>query len=548
MDSSDSTSNGVVEFLLERNYLLTAFELLHELLEDGQVSSAFKLKQFFSDPDRFPPDQLLEMQSLPALDTRMLCDEKDAAVERAAVSEYELRLAREDLRSLQNKLEQQAEARPHSNDYATSVLDSVEGPTVCRNQIVLGPALETERKDLNAAVKEYLVASGYKVTAMTFVEEVDDQDLDKWHSEVAQVPNALRQYYRFFLSSSTDQVEKLGSLKDENKVLTSVKGVLENDKLCLSKQLESSKKEIRERDIQVAHLKESLERTIQEANEFRAEVTSLKLHLDRLKSKEASDTGLNISTVASSTQTEAQLLHDFTARNSSHPCTPDPCESVEVLEHISKSIGNASFSSEVDREDDRLKTNDSTPICQHCSEKQVVELETVHILAEALPKIVPYVLINHREELLPLMICAIERHPESAVRDSLTHHLFNLIKRPDELQRRIIMDACVSLSKSVGEMRTETELLPQCWEQINHKYEERRLLVAQSCGELGQFVRPEMCASLILSIIQQLVEDSAAIVREAAAHNLALLLPLFSNMDKYFKVSPLLGTKMAQGI
>lgn len=57
-----------------------------------------------------------------------------------------------------------------------------------------------------------------------------------------------------------------------------------------------------------------------------------------------------------------------------------------------------------------------------------------------------------------------------------------------------------------------------------------------------------MCASLILSIIQQLVEDSAAIVREAAAHNLALLLPLFSNMDKYFKVSPLLGTKMAQGI
>lgn len=37
---------------------------------------------------------------------------------------------------------------------------------------MLGPALETERKDLNAAVKEYLVASGYKVTAMTFVEEV----------------------------------------------------------------------------------------------------------------------------------------------------------------------------------------------------------------------------------------------------------------------------------------------------------------------------------------------------------------------------------------
>jgi hypothetical protein len=94
------------------------------------------------------------------------------------------------------------------------------------------------------------------------------------------------------------------------------------------------------------------------------------------------------------------------------------------------------------------------------------EVETVQILADALPKIVPYVLINHREELLPLIMCAIERHPDSSVRDSLTHLLFNLIKRPDELQRRIIMDACVELSRSVGQMRTETELLPQCWEQV----------------------------------------------------------------------------------
>lgn len=44
------------------------------------------------------------------------------------------------------------------------------------------------------------------------------------------------------------------------------------------------------------------------------------------------------------------------------------------------------------------------------------------------------------QELLPLIMCAIERHPDSSTRDSLTHTLFNLIKRPDELQRRIIMD------------------------------------------------------------------------------------------------------------
>lgn len=68
-------------------------------------------------------------------------------------------------------------------------------------------------------------------------------------------------------------------------------------------------------------------------------------------------------------------------------------------------------------------------------------------------------------------------------------------------------------------------------------YEERRLLVAQSCGELAEFVRPEIRDSLILSIVQQLIEDSATVVREAAAQNLALLLPRCPNVEKYFKVS-----------
>lgn len=52
----------------------------------------------------------------------------------------------------------------------------------------------------------------------------------------------------------------------------------------------------------------------------------------------------------------------------------------------------------------------------------------------------------------------------------------------------------------------------------------------------------EMRASLILSIIQQLVGDQAPIVRKAAAHNLAVLLPRFSNVDIYSKVSPAKAT------
>lgn len=36
----------------------------------------------------------------------------------------------------------------------------------------LGPLKENERHDLNCAVKEYLLMAGYRLTAMTFYEEV----------------------------------------------------------------------------------------------------------------------------------------------------------------------------------------------------------------------------------------------------------------------------------------------------------------------------------------------------------------------------------------
>ena len=36
----------------------------------------------------------------------------------------------------------------------------------------LGPLKDTERRDLNYAVKEYLLIAGYRLTAMTFYEEV----------------------------------------------------------------------------------------------------------------------------------------------------------------------------------------------------------------------------------------------------------------------------------------------------------------------------------------------------------------------------------------
>lgn len=41
-------------------------------------------------------------------------------------------------------------------------------------------------------------------------------------------------------------------------------------------------------------------------------------------------------------------------------------------------------------------------------------------------------------------------------------------KVSSHLMKSSYVQACVNLAKNVGEMRTETELLPQCWEQVSH--------------------------------------------------------------------------------
>ncbi|KAL9226524.1 hypothetical protein vseg_002329 [Gypsophila vaccaria] len=611
-----SLCNCVVNFLLEENYLLTAFELLHELLDDGRDAQAIRLKEFFANPSHFPPDQISRFNSLRVADPQTLLEEKQALQEKLALCEYELRLAEEDISKVKAELQKKAETPLHdANGIKGNVSD--DSPLDLKRQKKnttlsnLGPVKDNERQDLNCAVKEYLLLAGYRLTAMTFYEEVTDQNLDSWPSSAACVPDALRHYYYQYLSSTEEAAEEKIAMLREKELLSKENEKLNHEKDCLSKNkeladgqitaltrsLDGLQKELKEKDMMVHKMKQLCEGQRKDLNDCRAEITSLKMHIEGSRSGKGWSNGHSDNvqpnssgnsreeTKSSQVQSASVEAESSTASTVADSANPEEIIQKEVISMEISSGVKASLvpyhgasdleapSNEAPRsstaklldgqmpeaipsvsnDDDTVGESvilDKHPVLDRSpffkSENaglspapEKLGLETIQILSDALPKIVPYVLINHREELLPLIMCAIERHPDSSTRDSLTHTLFNLIKRPDEQQRRVIMDACVNLAKNVGEMRTETELLPQCWEQINHMYEERRLLVAQSCGELAEFVRPEIRDSLILSIVQQLVEDSATVVREAAAHNLALLLPLFPNTDKFFKVEEL---------
>ena len=51
----------------------------------------------------------------------------------------------------------------------------------------------------------------------------------------------------------------------------------------------------------------------------------------------------------------------------------------------------------------------------------------------------------------------------------------------------------------------EAEILPQLWQQIEHKHSERRILVAETCASLIPYIPTDIRDSLVFSMLQQLV-------------------------------------------
>ncbi|KAE8703865.1 histone-lysine N-methyltransferase, H3 lysine-9 specific SUVH1-like [Hibiscus syriacus] len=266
-----SLSNCVVNFLLEENYLLMTFELLHELLDDGRDSQAIRLKEFFSDSSHFHPDQISCYNSLRVLDPQSLLEEKEAIEEKLALSDYELRLAQEDIEKLKTEL-QRREDLTRDKLSESSVSSTVNH----------APEIHRQKR------------AGYRLTAMTFYEEVTDQNLDVWENSPASVPDALRHcYYQYMSSTSEAAEEKISmireidslkkvneSLNHEKERLMKNKEVAEGQINALTKSLEATQKDLKDNKNLTQDLKHALELQRKELNDCRAESTSLKMQIE----------------------------------------------------------------------------------------------------------------------------------------------------------------------------------------------------------------------------------------------------------------------------
>ena len=101
----------------------------------------------------------------------------------------------------------------------------------------------------------------------------------------------------------------------------------------------------------------------------------------------------------------------------------------------------------------------------------------------------------------------------------------------------MILSSCIQFTKFVGPMCVNNYLLPLCWEQINEKNEERRMLVAEACALLAPHIYMDMRSSLMFSIIKQIIEqEKNESVRACAAKSLATLINYIKDEQKFIQV------------
>ncbi|XP_027860806.1 RAB11-binding protein RELCH homolog isoform X11 [Xiphophorus couchianus] len=524
--------------LLRDQYILTALEFHTELLEAGRELP--RLRDYFSNPGNFerqsgtPPakDQVLgpggplnragSISTLDSLDFARYSDDGNReSDERVAESE----VASQERKNFKSSPEIQEPIRP------------------------------LEKRALNFLVNEYLLKNEYKLSSITFSDENDDQDFELWDDVGLNIPKPpdLLQLYRnggSTLSSPTDKVDASVGVAF---------GDLPGN--CVSR--EPQKKP----DLSQQQQSEVVQELEYQLNLLNSEKQSLAEQIKKLQSE------IQILKKSVSFPPPA-TLELCSSSSSSKPCSTNP-PSVPSLDNgqyldirgvseagndlVSTSTQNTSQSqqqtcnkttsqqrAQFDQPNRKLSPAFQQALlsfCRMCSESRLgaevsriadSEESVMLMLGRCLPHIVPNVLLAKREELIPLILCTACLHPEPKERDQLLHILFNLIKRPDDEQRQMILTGCVAFARHVGPTRVEAELLPQCWEQINHKYPERRLLVAEACGALAPYLPKEIRSSLVLSMLQQmLTEDKADMVREAVVKSLGIIMGYIDDSDKY---------------
>ncbi|XP_078488397.1 RAB11-binding protein RELCH homolog isoform X2 [Ciona intestinalis] len=537
--ANEISIDDIAQALLKRNLILTALEFYTEIQEKGKDQT--RLRNYFSNPSNFEQqittkdtsgsERTASCSTFDSLDLARFSDDGAQIVdERVAVLEFELRKAKDTIKSLRANLTQTAEQE------AACLHNNVEKPTNGGTQI-LGKSDSTdtikplELRAINYLVNEYLLNQGYRLSSITFADENDDQDFEDWHDvglNTSKPPDLLHLYRDY----DNHVIPKHISCD----VYTMTEEILNED---FTEKIPSEKNEENTRIIET--LQSDLLRLQEENTDLLAEIEKVKQECIKAveeiqtKQKEIPVTVDIINPLASSipitdeqhTSTNNNHEQMNYNQNSQYDASVIIDSSHTVPSQMPITFWEALVSETQSNIEESWLKQEVMNICRTPS-------ELVDLLSRCLPHIVPTVLLAKRDQLVPLLLGAASLHSDPSVRNQLLHLLFNLIKKPDPTQRQMILYGCKAYAKHVGVQRSEEELLPQFWEQIGHKFAERRQLVAEACGAIAAFLRPEMRGSLLMSILQQMQqEERLCDVRCSVVRSLALINAFLDDEDKH---------------
>ncbi|XP_016127193.1 lisH domain and HEAT repeat-containing protein KIAA1468 homolog isoform X4 [Sinocyclocheilus grahami] len=538
--------DAIAAKLLQDQYILTALELHTELLEAGRELP--RLRDYFSNPGNF------ERQS----GTPPACKEQGVGpggpLNRAGSIST--------LDSLDFARYSDDGNRESDEKVAECEIPSQERKNYKSSPEIQEPIRTLEKRALNFLVNEYLLKNEYKLTSITFSDENDDQDFELWDDVGLNIPKPpdLLQLYRNCGNSlplHRDTVDVAVSVD-----LNDLPGDYFTQEPVQQTEAVQQQEVVQELEYQISLLNSEKQSLAEQIKKLQSDIQALQRNVSSeptsavklIQSKEDTPCGkppldngqyLDIRGVTEmDSSSDANTTKTSTTTTVTTDCTESTTTATQPYNKLKSQQGKTSV--QFDQPNRKLSPVFHQALLSFCrmsadsrlgSEVSRIadsEQSVMLMLGRCLPHIVPNVLLAKREELIPLILCTACLHPEPKERDQLLHILFNLIKRPDDEQRQMILTGCVAFARHVGPTRVEAELLPQCWEQINHKYPERRLLVAEACGALAPYLPKEIRSSLVLSMLQQmLAEDKADMVREAVVKSLGIIMGYIDDPDKY---------------
>ncbi|XP_029664686.1 RAB11-binding protein RELCH homolog isoform X2 [Formica exsecta] len=549
--------------LLNEKLLLTALELHAELCEAGKELPI--LREFFSNPNNFensnikpepytPMPRSSSQATLDSLDMTRYSEDGAGVDERVAILEFELRKARENISSLRANL-----------TVVTELEGTLKTPDKSseKNLTIELPIKPHEQRALNFLINEYLLARSYKLTSITFSDECEDQDFEDWQDVGLDIPKPtkLLQIYR-------DHMRANGYDKSP-----SVSVAVQTD--FVVEEVEEQKDESQEMAEQIESLQQQIIVLEQEKTALQEIISSSKENVIENPVKSGSYGTIRTINSSSTTPDKFELLESLPRDMSITTQEPEEDDSASAVVSLDETdpgdkewtrlqlpkVNITEKSSVLPTASSRdLPIKFKLEIATHClanvsgsiissmeeSLKRGVTRDTlVEILTYILPRVVPNIILNKREEIIPLILSAIHLHSNSNEREKLLQLLFNLKKRPQEDERQMILAGLTIMAKLAEEPLEGEEILTICWEQSQHKYPERRLLAVECCSVLASYTSASIRNSLMLSMLQQmLLEDKDPVVRTSVVKTLALLIALMDDPDKYFQCEELALTAL----